>query len=151
MRLAIYGSEEFSFVELNTSGDNDTCLRCDLDSRYIDTEVFNLFVHCFEKSNSLYENQGQVRYNARNIIPLNNELIANLTTLESKDTIDNFVTFIKSLFKGNHFIVELEHANKHWKESWKDTQNSLIKVNRELIDITKDCIDNERVLWVIGY
>ena len=43
MRLELYDSKELNFVELNITGGNDSYIRCDKESKYIDSIVFNLF------------------------------------------------------------------------------------------------------------
>jgi len=75
MRLEIYDSKDLNFVELNITGGNDTLIRCDKESKFIDSVVFNVFTPCFENANKLYEYYGPTKYNARKIIPLRNELI----------------------------------------------------------------------------
>jgi len=39
----------------NITGDGETYNKCDAESSYLDSEVFNLFTFCFEKSNHLFE------------------------------------------------------------------------------------------------
>ena len=94
MKLTLYDSKELNFVELNNTGGNDTYIRCDKESKYIDSTVFNLFAPCFEAANKLYEYYGPTKYNARKIIPLRNELLKYLEKLESLKSINDFKKLI---------------------------------------------------------
>ncbi len=55
MRIELYSSEYLNIVELNTTGDNDNYIKGDSESKYLESEVFNLFANCFENANKLYE------------------------------------------------------------------------------------------------
>jgi len=151
MRLNIYDSKELNFVELNYTGGNDTFIRCDKESKYLDSIVFNLFTPCFEAANKLYEYYGPTKYNARKIIPLRNELIQFLANLKSFKTAKDFRNLICSDFLGNEFLEALEMENPEWEGNWKDYHAKIIKINEEMIALTERCADEEKILWVVGY
>jgi hypothetical protein len=151
MRLEIYDSEQLNFVELNTTGDNENYIKCDENSRYIDTEVFNLFAHCFENSQTLYEYFGPTKYNARKIVPLRNELIKHQDELNAIDSKESFIEFIGNIFLGKEFIFQIELFDKAWEDNWSLYLTKLSQINKEMIEIVEDCIEYEKILWVIGY
>ena len=151
MKLEIYDAKELNFVELNYTGGNDTYIRCDKESAYIDSIVFNLFTPCFETANKLYEYYGPTKYNARKIIPLRNELIKHVEQLENLKSVDSFIKHISSHFLGKDFIEALNSDSPNWKNDWKTYLKKLISVNKEMIILTEKCADEEKILWVVGY
>ena len=151
MRIELYGSEKLNFVEFNTTGDNDNYESIDSESKFLDSEVFNIFISCFENSNKLFDYFGPTKYNSRRIIPLKNELTVHLERLQCINNIDDFLSFIGDIFLGNNFILSLENIDKSWKDNWKFYVDKLIKVNQELIELIDLCVEQERILWVKGY
>ena len=151
MRLELYDSKDLNFVELNITGGNDTLIRCDKESKFIDSVVFNLFTPCFENANKLYEYYGPTKYNARKIIPLRNELITHRDELMALETLDAFEEMVSSHFLGREFLEEAQNSDQDWKSNWENYKDSLIQINIELIAITEKCADEERILWVVGY
>ncbi len=151
MRLEFFGIDKLNFVEFNITGDDLNCPRLNDESRYINSEVFNLFVHCFEKSNELYEYFEPSKYNSRKIIVLKNELVINLEKWEEIKSSNDFVNFIETIFLGKAFLIELEKMDTDWTEHWELYLSLLKEINREMIAIIDKCIDESRILWVIGY
>jgi len=151
MRIELFDANGLNFVELNTTGDNENYVKCNQESKFVDGDVFNLFAKCFENSNKLYEYFGATRYNSRKIIPLRNELLTNLEQLNEIKTIDDFLDFAGHIFLGNNFLLELEKMDKAWEKNWDTYLMKLIEMNKEMIEIVDKCIENERILWVIGY
>lgn len=151
MRIEIYGKGSLNFVEFNTTGDNEEYNPCDDESLYMDTEVFNLFTHCFEHSEKLFDYFGPTRYNSRNIVPLLNELKANQKKLKEINSLDFFIDFIGSSFLGTNFIYETEKLDKSWSLNWEQYCRKLVMINGQLINLVNKCIDQSRTLWVIGY
>jgi hypothetical protein len=151
MRLEFFGIDKLNFVEFNITGDDLNCLRLNDESRYINSEVFNLFVHSFEKSNDLYEYFEPSKFNSRKIIVLKNELLINLEKWEEIKSSGDFVNFIETIFLGKAFLIELEKMDAEWAEHWELYLSLLKEINREMIAIIDKCIDESRILWVIGY
>jgi hypothetical protein len=151
MKLTIYDYKELNFVELNYTGGNDTYIRCDKESRYIDATVFNLFSPCFEAANKLYEYYGPTKFNARKIIPLRNELINHMDSLKALRTSNDFVDHISLHFLGKEFLEALEKDDPEWEKSWSDIRDKLVKINEEMVMLTEKCADEEKILWVVGY
>jgi hypothetical protein len=117
----------------------------------MDTELFNLFSECFENSNNLYDYMGPNKYNMRNIVVLLNELKNKYSQLNSYTSGDDFYVFIKSQFLGEAFIQRLKIENPGWIGQWNRLKDNLLEVNLKLIDIVNQCINEDRILWVIGY
>ncbi|MFO7655579.1 MAG: hypothetical protein R6W78_00780 [Bacteroidales bacterium] len=151
MKLEIYGSQSLNFVELNTTGSNETYIRCDPESQYLDSIVFNIFVPCFENANKLFDFFGSTKYNSRKIIPLRNELISNLQMFENVKTIDDFEVTVSRKFLGKDFLEELAKEDNNWRNNWKGYLGKLIETNKALIKLAEKSADEERILWVIGY
>ena len=151
MKLTIYDSKELNFVELNYTGSNDAYIRCDKESKYIDSIVFNLFSPCFESANKLYEYYGPTKYNARKIIPLRNELLKYLEKLQSLKTIKDFKDLVSKHFLGKEFLEALEKDHPDWENNWKAYIEKLISINREMITLAEKCADEEKILWIVGY
>ena len=151
MNIELYNSDFLNFVELNYTGDNNEYRRCDPESKYLDTDVFNIFLQCFENADKLFDYFSGTKYNSRKIIVLRNELLRNLEDMEKISTLKEFTKMTESRFMGKDFIQELNQYNPGWQDSWKDYLKKLATVNRELITFTEKCADEERVLWVIGY
>lgn len=151
MKLDLYDARELNFVELNYTGGNDTYIRCDKESKYIDSIVFNLFTPCFEGANKLYEYYGPTKYNARKIIPLRNELIQHREKLETIKNIDAFIGHISSHFLGLEFLDALDSGSPGWKKDWDSYLEKLIKINNDMIELSEKCADEEKILWVVGY
>ena len=151
MRLELYDSKDLNFVELNITGGNDTLIRCDKESRFIDSVVFNLFSPCFENANKLYEYYGPTKYNARKIIPLRNELISHRDNLIGLESFEDFEELVSSHFLGREFLEELQSSEPDLSNSWENHRDSLVKINIEIIALTEKCADEERILWVVGF
>ena len=151
MRIELFSSEYLNIVELNTTGDNDNYIKGDSESKYVESEVFNLFTGSFENANKLYEFFGATKYNTRNIVPLRNELLSKLESFKDIKTYEQFQKYLDQIFLGQEFIDELTREDPDWKKNWKKYVNQLIKLNEGLISITDKCIEEQKVLWVIGY
>jgi hypothetical protein len=136
MNIELYNSDFLNFVELNFTGDNDEYRRCDPESKYLDTDVFNLFVECFENANKLFDYFLGTKYNSRKIIVLRNELFRNLEELEKINTLKDFVKMAEGRFMGKDFLQELDSMAPPWHDNWKEYLGKLIAVNRELIAFT---------------
>ncbi len=151
MRIEFFGIEKLNFVEFNITGDDLNFHRLNGESRFLNSEVFNLFSRCFEKSHDLYEYFEPTKYNSRKIIVLRNELSSNLKNLNNIKKDDEFVKFIDSIFLGKAFLLEIEKVDNAWKENWEKYLSMLKEVNIEMIAIIDRCIEESRILWVIGY
>jgi hypothetical protein len=151
MRLEIYDSKNLNFVELNCTGTDEEYIKCDPESKFLDTDIFNLYVDCFEKANNLYEYYEPTKFNARYIVPLRNRLLTNLTLLEQIKSYSEFQDNITSKVHGKDFLIRLIRDDKNWPDRWMFYLEKLVKINRELIDFVDFCIDEDRILWVIGY
>jgi hypothetical protein len=151
MRLDIYGANSLNFVEFNTTGDNIAYVRCDKDSSFMDTELFNIFSECFEKSNNLYDYFGPTKFNSRNIVILLNGLKEFKHKIEQMTSLDEFLDFTGSKFLGSNLVIEIEKTDKSWRLNWELYSKKLLDVNNQLIELVSDCIEKEKILWLIGY
>ena len=151
MKIEFFSADNLNFVELNITGDNINYRRCDSESKYLDSTVFNLFACCFENANKLYDYFSPTKYNSRKIIPLRNELIKTIEAFNSVKSKDEFLKVISDRSFGREFMDELEKKDKNWSDRWENYLKKLIKVNKELIELTEKCADEERIMWVVGY
>ena len=151
MKLSLYNSKELDFVELNITGSEMDYNKIDPESSYIDSVIFNLFTECFEKSNNLYEYYEATKYNPRYIITLRNQLLTYLTTIQGLRDLSGFQSFIDQKLFGKKFLLELVQCDKNWTDHWSVYHEKLVNINQEIIDLVDFCIDEDRILWVIGY
>jgi hypothetical protein len=151
MRFHLYDNKQLNFVELNVTGTNSQFVRCDPESKFLDNVVFNLFAECFEKANPLYEYYGPTKFNSRYIVPLRNRLLTNLTELDRVRSLAGFQEYIDQKVMGKEFLRELVALDKNWSGRWKVYHENLIRLNKELLDLVDFCIDEDRILWVVGY
>jgi LPS O-antigen subunit length determinant protein (WzzB/FepE family) len=151
LRIEIFDADYLNIVELNTTGDNTTYVKGNSESSYMQSEVFNIFIKCFENSNRLYEFYGATKYDIRKIVPLKNELNKKLQLLQNISSLKGFKDHIQNIFLGNEFLEKLNAHYNNWENEWETYLNKLIKVNKGLINIVDKCLDEQRVLWVIGY
>lgn len=151
MRIELLKNDWLNFVELNVSGDNENVFRCHPESSYLDGYVFSLFATCFERSNKLYEYFGPTRYNTRYIIPLQNQFKSLQSSIDTISNAGEFKKFAGGVFLGKNFLSELEKNDPQWEKNWKTYQAQLLEVCGQLIELINRCIDQERILWVIGY
>ena len=151
MRIELFSSDYLNIVELNTTGDNENYIKGESESKYVEGEVFNIYANCFENANKLYEFFGATKYNARKIVPLRNELLSKLESLEAINSLEEFHNHLDQVFLGNEFIDELTIEDKEWEKKWKFYLDKLIILNKGLIEIAEKCIEEQRILWVIGY
>ncbi len=151
MKLTIFDAKDLNFVELNYTGGNETFIRCDKESKYVDSIVFNLFAPCFESANKLYEYYGPTKYNARKIIPLRNELMNYLEKLQSITTLEGFKDLLSQHFLGKEFLEAMDNDDAGWEKDWKSVLSKLLVINKEMINLTEKCADEEKILWVVGY
>ena len=151
MNIKLFDSGYLNFVEFNITGDNDNYNRCDQESLYLDTEVFNIFQNCFESAVHTFDYFGGTRFNSRNIIVLRNELNACLDQYNSITSVKEFITFIDNKFMGSGFLSSLSKVDGTWKSQWEVYHGSIISVLEDLIELTERCAFEEKVLWVIGY
>jgi len=151
MNFSIYKAKELNFVELNITGTEDSYNKLDPESRYLDSTVFNIFTRCFEMANKLYEYYQSTKYNTRYIIPLRNNLLTHLAKLEQIKTLNEFREFISAKILGKEFLLALVQSDKNWTEHWEQYHQKLIMVTKEILQLIDFCIDEDRILWVIGY
>lgn len=151
MRFDLYDNKELNFVELNCTGTNHQYVKFAPESRYVDSVVFNLFSECFEKASSLYEYYGPTKYNARYIVPLRYQLLTHLTRVEKIANAEEFGDFFGSKVLGKEFLDVLAGLDNQWKDNWKTYHEKLVALNKQLLEFIDFCIDEDRILWVLGY
>ncbi len=152
MQLSLLKKDEIiDFVEFNITGDSENYIRCDDESFYLQTNVFNIFAACFERSNHLFDYISPTMYNARRFIVLRNELLSNLEMLLVIKNVGQFQNYMSSVFLGKDLLEVLKQTDPDYERHWKGYIRRLIQVNRHLMRLIDQCIDEERVLWVIPY
>lgn len=151
MKLSIYSQKELNFVELNLTGTDENYNKLDAESRYIDSVVFNLFNACFEKSNKLYEYNDATKYNTRYIIPLRNQLLTHLVTLQKIKSLSEFQSHLEKKVFGRDFLLAIVRMDKTWMDHWTIYHEKIVKINQELLELVDFCIDEDHNLYVIGY
>src|SRR4030042_362044 len=120
MNIELCNADFLNFVELNFTGDNDEYRRCDPEAKYLDTDVFNLFLECYENANKLFDYFSGTKYNSRKIIVLRNELFRNQEDLEKITSQKGFIRIVESRFMGKEFLQELDSLNPSWHDHWTE-------------------------------
>ena len=152
MKLGLMTKDEcIDFVEFNITGNSEDYIKCHDESLYINSSVFNIFAGCFEQSNHLFEFVGQTMYNSRKIIPLRNALDRNLERLTIIENVNEFKQYVTGIFLGRDLLIDLLRADPLWEQCWKFYLRQMILINRNLITLVDRCVEEERVLWVIGF
>lgn len=151
MRITLYGSSELNFVEFNITGDKDTYSACNIESQFLHTKVFNLFMPCFQQSNKIFDYFEPTRFSSRSFIVLNNNLKGFLRRLEKIDSPVRFTSLVEERPFGKLFTDELKNDGVNLENDWEEILSHLIAVNKGLIDIVCKCVNDSRELWVIGY
>jgi len=151
MRLELFDADSLNFIELNTTGDEETYVACDQESKYLETEVFNIFIDCFERSSKVYDYFEPTKYNARNIVALLNEFKKKVRDLENLSSPKSFESYINKMFLGRDFMSVLQEKDAFWEENWNKYKNQLIKIAQDIIALIDECIEKDCVLWIIGY
>jgi hypothetical protein len=151
MHLELYNADFLNFVEFNITGDNDDYKRCDVESKYIDSSVFDLVQPCFENANPTFDYFSGTKYNARKIIVLRNDLLTNVKLFEEINDLNSFLELINSRFMGKEFLTELEVSDPQWPDDWESCKEKIVQIHKDLIVLVEKCADEERILWVIGY
>jgi hypothetical protein len=151
MHLELYNADFLNFVEFNITGDNDDYKRCDVESKYIESSVFDLVQPCFENANPTFDYFSGTKYNARKIIVLRNDLLANEKLFEGITDLQSFTDLVSSRFMGKEFLTELEESDSQWQKNWKSYNDQIVRIHKNLIELVEKCADEERILWVIGY
>ncbi len=151
MNFSIYRAKELNFVELNITGSEEIYNKLDPESLYVDSTVFNILTQCFESANKLYEYYMATKYSTRHIIPLRNNLLTHLTKLERLNTLTEFRDFISAKILGKEFLLALVKMDKNWIDHWSSYHKKLLTLSREVLELIDFCIDEDRILWVIGY
>ncbi len=152
MKLGLMTKDEcIDFVEFNITGTNQMYQRCDNESLYLNAQIFNIFVGCFERSNHLFDILGSTLYDIRKMIPLRNELEVNFNVLRQIDTLNEFKHYVLGIFLGKNLLEELEQADAYWEKRWKFYLRKLMLINKNLIALVDRCLEEEKVLWFIGY
>ncbi len=151
MHLELYNADFLNFVEFNITGDNDNYKRCDVESKFIDSSVFEFVQPCFENANPTFDYFSGTKYNARKIIVLRNDLLANEKQFQEITDLKSFTDLINSRFMGKEFLAELGESDPRWQTAWHSYNEKIIRIHKDLIELVEKCAFEERILWVIGY
>jgi len=152
MKFELMTKEEcIDFVEFNITGDSENYNKCDDESLYLNSSLFNIFAGCFERSNHLFEFFGQTMYNSRKFIPLQNELNDNLEKLISIKNFPEFQDYVSNIFMGRELIHQINQVDPDYSKHWRGYIRRWIRINRGLNKLINLCIEEDRVLWVIGF
>jgi len=90
-------------------------------------------------------------YNARRFIPLRNELLSNLEQLLVIKNVSQFQQYLSKVFLGKDLLEVLQQIDPEYERHWKGYIRRFIQVNRHIMRLIDQCIDEDRVLWVIPY
>ena len=74
-----------------------------------------------------------------------------LSKLEQIKTLEGFQEYISSKLLGREFLLALVKSDKNWTEHWAQYHKRLVIVSKEILNLVDFVIDEDRILWVIGY
>jgi len=152
MKFELMTKDEcINFIEFNITGDSENYNKCDEESLYLNSSLFNIYAGCFERSNHLFEFIGQTMYNSRTFIPLINELNDNLEKLLAINNFDEFQDYLSSIFMGRELISQFNQIDSEYNKHWRSYIRRWVRINRGLNKLINRCIEEDLVLWVIGY
>lgn len=151
MRIELFDTDLCNLVELSVTGPNEMFRTSGSESKFVEEDVFNLFISCFEKSNTLFDYYEPTQFTSRKIVPLINELKKNLENLQEQDTLESFTRFIDRKPLGSRFVESLNKNDPDWEKNWTNYQEQLMDINRSLISLVNRCLEEDKNLWVKGY
>lgn len=151
IKIELQDAAHKNLVEFNITGDKESYRPGSVEYRFMDNEVFNLFTHCFEQSNKLFDYYEPTRYDARSLVPLKNELTKNLNRLGEIGNWDDFKDFVMGLFLGEVFLEEMHKSDHAWFEKWEEYLDRIKQTNMDILALVDKCINEAKILWVKGY
>lgn len=151
MKFDLFTSSDLRIVEFNTTAPEQELSRVNEQTLFLESSVFNIFLPCFENVKPDYNYFGSNCFSQHDVQELNNKLIEYKEIVERIASDDEFLDFVSSKMLSRQFMMSLEREDKDWIRNWKTYTGKLADVNRKLIRITDNCIEETRVLWVTGY
>jgi len=151
MKFDLFTPSDLRIVEFNTTGSEQEFSRVNDNSVFLDASVFNIFLPCFESVKLNYSYFGANCFTELDIQKLNLELAKSKDEIEKIASDDEFIDFLSNKMLSKQFMLNLESQDKHWIRNWKTYTDKLSDINRKLIRITDNCLEDAQILWVIGY
>jgi len=138
------------YVEFNISGDEAHYNFWHSDSLYLYEPIYGVFVESFKKSVEKFNYYGPTLVTAPELSQLQQELENNKKEFESITSSDDLVYKIAQSKLGKNFLIELEGQSCDLQTQWKSVVSSLKEINETLVELIRKCIQEKRVLWVLG-
>jgi len=151
MKFDLFTPSDLRLVEFNTTTPDKELTRVNDQSLFLDSCVFNIFLPCFETVKPNYNYFGSNCFAEGDIQHLNKKLIEYKEVVERIDSDDAFLDFVSNKMLSRLFMQSLEIEDKNWIKNWKIYTAKLADINRKLIRLTNNCIEDTQVLWVTGY
>lgn len=141
-----------AYVEFYVGDRTEKMPSQDNNSLYLDDLIYNYaFANMFKKSNKNFNYFGETKYGQSELIDLLAFLKENSNLLEHTRSIKEFYGLVDN-YSGpppnTPFITALKQMGI--TEDWHQIVIALKEVNQGLIDIVQRCLNNNKVLWVLG-
>lgn len=138
------------YVQFDISGDENHYNFWHSDSLYLYEPIFGVFVDCFEKSVERLNYYGPTVFRASELLRLEQALESSQRDFEQITSSDDLISKLSKLILGKNFLRELEKENYDLKTEWGTVVSSLKLINDALVELVQKCIQEKRVLWVLG-
>ena len=127
---------------IHTMNDNSSSLK---------EEIYCVFENCFALSNRRFKYYGPTVYDQEQLKKLLILLSNKLNYLSKLKSGSDFTSFIKEDDPmGCNFTNYFDRDSPDWIKDWKTINQQLIDVNKGLIKIVQEALDQHQYLWVFG-
>lgn len=120
------------------------------DSVFLEDDFYGFFSNAFQLSNKKFNYYGDTKYKTEELKKLKILLEKEMENINKISSLRDFDTFVYSINAHFDFHKILEYAGIEWKKNWEEIKKQLCAVNQGLIDTVQRCLDNNKVLWVLG-
>ncbi len=151
MKFDLFTPSDLRIVEFNTTAPEKEPSRVNDQTLFLESCVFNMFLPCFESVKPNYNYFGSNCFSQTDVEHLKQTLTNYKDVVERIASDDEFLDFVSSKMLSRQFMQRLETEDKQWIKNWKTYTSKLAEINRKLIRITDNCIEDTQVLWVTGY
>ena len=151
MKIDILGLEDMNFVQIQIVGNNEEFEKLSESAKYLESPVFSIFRSCFELSYPDFQYSGNNLFNTNQVVSLRNHLVTHLARILAIQSPEELQAFVMHQFSGLEFMDELKTLYHDWQIFWEVIRDKLVGINKDLIELADNCIDDEKELFVKGY
>jgi hypothetical protein len=138
------------YVEFNISGDEEDYIHWCESSSFLDESIYQIFYEHFEKVSDSFNYYGPTMFIGEELKELELEFKKIAIDLNEIKSLSQLLEYLTRKNAGTNFIIELDRECCDWRNNFQTVLYSLRDVNHGLMAIIKGCINEKRVLWVLG-